>query len=398
MKNSMSRSRAATRKKWAIYTYIAGDNNLSNEGLIDITEMEDAGSSIDTHVAVQIDTAGVHDGSIRYEISEPDFEGHSHRIEIQRLPEQNTGEPKHLAKFATWAGSRYPASKKLLVVWNHGAGFMHEPTRDIGYDDSSDGDALTMGELRWALTKAGFGAPPKGKISILGFDACLMNMLEVAYEFIGVADMVVGSQQTEPGEGWPYHDVIRGLTGDSRAVARNIVAKYIAHYRAAGTRGVTQSAVELRKLAPLGTAVNRLGKELRQRLPGAKSAILQARLNTQGYEEPTYVDRGPDRKAEGEDARRDHGGGLRRGHSCREERRLRRRLLWNLREPLSRTVDLVSRDQLGLRREARRVRRAALLGQVQGVAPFPGCDAGGLRGSHVRSVVFTTVTTETHGA
>lgn len=93
-----------------------------------------------------------------------------------------------------WAAARYPARHRLLVVWNHGAGFMHEPTRDIGYDDSSKGDALTMAELRWALEKAGFGKSPQGRLALLGFDACLMNMVEVAYEFIGLADFVVGSQ------------------------------------------------------------------------------------------------------------------------------------------------------------------------------------------------------------
>jgi hypothetical protein len=62
------------KKNWGIYTYIAGDNNLSDAGLIDIREMERAGASKDVHVAVQIDTAGEHDGSVRYEITEPDFQ------------------------------------------------------------------------------------------------------------------------------------------------------------------------------------------------------------------------------------------------------------------------------------------------------------------------------------
>jgi len=126
--------KANVKKNWAIYTYIAGDNDLSDDGLVDIREMERAGSSKDVHIAVQIDTAGEHDGSVRYEISEPDFNGRSHRTVIERLPEENTGEPKYLAAFAKWAASRYPAEKKLLVVWNHGAGFMHTPTKDIAYD------------------------------------------------------------------------------------------------------------------------------------------------------------------------------------------------------------------------------------------------------------------------
>lgn len=279
-------------KSWAMYTYIAGDNNLSNAGLEDICEMEDAGSSADTHVAVQIDTEGELNGSIRYEISEPDFEGRSHRTVITRLPEQNTGNPKYLAEFARWAVHRYPAENQLLVVWNHGAGFMHTPTRDIGYDDSSRGDALTMGELRWALEKAGFGAGDAGKLAILGFDACLMNMLEVAYEFVGLTDLIVGSQQTEPGDGWPYDKVIEGMKGAPKRadVAAHIVKTYIADYKESGTSGVTQSALDLAKLDPVGKAVDELGLHLLRTIADNKGAILEARVKTQGYAEPTYVD------------------------------------------------------------------------------------------------------------
>lgn len=193
-------------KAWGVYAYIAGDNNLSDNGLVDIREMCEGGASKDLHVSVQIDTVGDQDGSVRYEITEPDFEGRCHRTVIQRLPEQDTGDPRNLASYLAWASQRYPARRRLFVVWNHGAGFMHEPTKDIGYDDSSGGDALTMAELRWALEKAGYGG--KERLAILGFDACLMSMLEVAYEFAGVADFIVGSQQTEPGDGWPYRQVV----------------------------------------------------------------------------------------------------------------------------------------------------------------------------------------------
>lgn len=279
-------------RQWAMYTYIAGDNNLSSAGLSDIREMESAGASKNVHVAVQIDTVGEHEGSVRYEISLPDFAGKSHRTVIQRLPEQNTGKPKYLAEFARWAAERYPARHRLLVVWNHGAGFMHEPTRDIGYDDSSKGDALTMGELRWALEKAGFGKGPQGRVAVLGFDACLMNMIEVAYEFIGLADLVVGSQQTEPGDGWPYGEVVAALQGrpDPKAAAKRVVQVYDRSYRNTGQFNVTQSAIELARLPAAGRALDRLGRALHALLPARRNAVVEARVRTQGYEEPTYVD------------------------------------------------------------------------------------------------------------
>jgi hypothetical protein len=52
------------------------------------------------HAAVQIDTYGEHDGSIRYEISERDWQGEAHRgVVIQRLKESDSGNPRVLRNF-----------------------------------------------------------------------------------------------------------------------------------------------------------------------------------------------------------------------------------------------------------------------------------------------------------
>lgn len=55
----------------------------------DIEEMCREGVSRAVHVGVQIDTAGEHEGSVRYEVSEPDWTGKAHRIAIERLPESD---------------------------------------------------------------------------------------------------------------------------------------------------------------------------------------------------------------------------------------------------------------------------------------------------------------------
>lgn len=71
--------------------------------------MCEVGSSERTHAAVQIDTKGEHDGSGRYEISEPDWSGKAHRIETERLPESNSGAPKTVRGFLKWGFGRNPA-------------------------------------------------------------------------------------------------------------------------------------------------------------------------------------------------------------------------------------------------------------------------------------------------
>lgn len=190
--------RRPPKRSWSLLVYIAGDNDLSDFGLEDIREMCETGASASTHVAVEIDTEGDYTGSIRYEIGEPDWSGHSYRRVIERLPEKDSGHPETLRDFLRWGIGRCSAEKRLVVVWNHGAGF-RMPARDIAYDDY--GTSLDMVDIESAFRQA--GVTKGNKFSILGFDACLMNMLEIAHHLKDQVEFLVGSQEIEPGEGWP---------------------------------------------------------------------------------------------------------------------------------------------------------------------------------------------------
>ena len=207
-------------KPWCLNIYIAGDNDLSDAGLEDVEELCQVGATENTHVGVEIDTYGEHTGSIRYEITEKDWTGRAHRTVIERLPERDSGDPVTLREFLRWGSKRYPCDKRLVVMWSHGAGF-RAPKRDVAYDDY--GSSLAMPEIRFSLSQAGFG--PNNQIAILGFDACLMSMLEVVNEFCGYVEYVVGSQELEPGDGWPYDQVLGRANSDPEPedLAKSIV-------------------------------------------------------------------------------------------------------------------------------------------------------------------------------
>ena len=110
--NERRRSRQGPpRKPWSLLVYIAGDNNLSDYGLEDIQEMCEVGASSRSHVAVEIDTEGDFTGSIRYEIEEPDWSGYARRRVIERLPEQDSGDPETLRNFLRWGIGRCDAGQ-----------------------------------------------------------------------------------------------------------------------------------------------------------------------------------------------------------------------------------------------------------------------------------------------
>ena len=286
------RSKSLPRKTWSFLAYIAGDNNLSDAGLVDIQEMADAGASPQVHCGVQMDTKGEHDGSIRYEITEPDSTGTAHRTVIERLPESDSGAPETLLRFLKWGFKRYPADHRLVVVWNHGSGFRtyrRERVKDIAFDDY--GSSLDIPELERALKRA--GATPQHRVTILGLDACLMNMVEIVHHLRSRVEIVVGSEQTEPNDGWPYDKVLGDMKhgGTPKVIARKIVERYVKSYRAAGDEDVTQSAVVTEATDDIVMALGELGHALAQGAAGWHAPLRGVRTRVQSYEDyPDYVD------------------------------------------------------------------------------------------------------------
>ncbi len=279
--------RRPQKRRWTLLAYIAADNNLSDAGLKDIREMCKEGSAPHVHVGVEIDTYGAYTGSIRYEITEPDWTGRAHRIVIQRLPEKDSGDPLPLTDFLRWGLKRYPAQNRLVVVWNHGAGF-RAPRRDIGYDDF--GSSLNMPEIEKAFSRSGINA--KNRLQIVGFDACLMNMLEVVHHFHNQVEIVVGSQQTEPGDGWPYDHVLKRVKSarTGKELAHGIVGEYMADYRRMGVANVTQSAVLTAGTQAVVRAVSNLGGALLRDISGIRDDIRAIRVRTQSFHMADYVD------------------------------------------------------------------------------------------------------------
>ena len=160
-------------------------------------------------------------------------------------------------------------------------------TRAIAFDDQAQ-DFLDNIELKRVLLS--IKKMLKRKIDILGMDACLMSMLEVAYQIKGAAAYQVGSEETEPGEGWPYDRILKTLAAkpsmSPSELAANVVNQYLASY--GNDEDVTQSALNLSTLDPLAQAVDRLATILKGALgnSAAQTGIMTARTQVQEYSRP----------------------------------------------------------------------------------------------------------------
>ena len=316
MSRVQSRRLSEDRKKWCMTVYIAGDNNLSEDGVKDIKEMEQTGAGQETFCIVEFDSQGPQpdgfNGTIRYEITQKDPRtGKGHRKVIDRFEDRDSGDKKTLVKSLKWATEDYSAENYLVVIWNHGSGFRdrrrvlsrtdlrrspraragtlfnhsppsqeYEGSRNIATDDTT-GNNLDMIELSDALEEAGFSDSSK-KIGVLGFDACLMNMLEVAYEMSKHAKLLVGSEELEPGLGWPYTLDLKSLNSigvDSVKLAKDLVKNYHQFYSRSPYNTdqywpVTQSALDLDQISELAASVNEFGDTINSYLTSDYDNVL----------------------------------------------------------------------------------------------------------------------------
>jgi len=331
-------------KPWTVLVYLAGDNNLDSAGVADLNEMKQVGSTNALNVVAQFDRAGTSPATTRYYLR------HGTNLPsdaVRSLGETNMGDPAVLLGFLEWGIANYPAGHYLVVLWNHGNGWddanVYRAARDLGFQVTRRGAVLqeTEGPARGkvqtnqvravsdrfgrslfrstvqaAVKERGIAYDDQAKdfldnqevqsvfttvrnklrtpVDILGMDACLMNMVEVAYQLRDSVAFVAGSEETEPGAGWPYHTILGPMAANPamspRDVSALIVTKYLASYGASSN--VTQSALDQARLPDVRAAVEGLGQRLRAGLGTSltRLAILDARRHVQSYYRPDYVD------------------------------------------------------------------------------------------------------------
>ncbi len=184
-------------------------------------------------------TEGIKDGSYgRYIIHDGKLE------KVMDLPANTCmSTPEAFESFLAWAKDAYPADRRMLVLWDHGSGF----GMGYGYDNLNKRDAenplLLVSEIVQAIDTAGL------TFDVIGFDACLMQNIEVATAFEPYADYFLGSEESEGGPGWFYTSGFGQLAQNpgmsSEDFGREMVACYDAYNRASHSDGAPQPAMTL---------------------------------------------------------------------------------------------------------------------------------------------------------
>jgi hypothetical protein len=261
----------------------------------DLESLRKGSYNSDITIIVQLDRCEFVDveETIRYHIKDGEL------TEIKRLGETNTGNPALLKSFIEESANAYPSDKLMVVVWSHGSGVddadIYDRKRElyfvpkeeieeiaVAFDDSAQ-DFLDNIELQKALDV-------DIKIDVLGFDACLMGMFEVAYQLRNQSDVFVGSQYLEPPTGWDYPRILEDLSLEKSAYTMGEeLVQFYADYYERDSYDVTQSAYKMEKLEEVAKDLDAFAKALRNSV-ASKKDLKYTFLSSQMFGESDYID------------------------------------------------------------------------------------------------------------
>ncbi len=326
---------ALPQKEWTFAVYIAADNDLNYFSGRNLDDMAQVGSNANLNIVAHLDRPGAYEKTKRL------------YVEKNRLVQVNANDPYSFQKldsgnastlidFCEWTIKNYPAKHYALILWNHGSGIldnvggrtvnpselfifnpqtnMLELDRSVSYLDfvqkkyaeqravcfsDTFKTFLSNQKLAYALKTVQQNALHGKKFDIIGYDACLMAMTEVADLIQPYANVGVFSQELELGSGWKYDEVLKPFltrTMEPEEFAAHIVQVYSTYYQTR-TADYTLSAVSLGDLPTLTSAIDTVSSILLQLVYGQQHASVtnaikaskSKRLCTH-FSEPSYLD------------------------------------------------------------------------------------------------------------
>ena len=301
---SEAQARSGSVKKWTFMVYMCADNDLDARGPEDIAELELAGSSENSNILVQLDRAN--GPARRYYItkrapeSPVDDWGVTSKMEAD-LGELDMGDHRQLVDFFRWSAKNHPAEKYALVIWNHGSGWKpaaraagatNPETRAIAFDFDSKNSISTpaLGEAMRAMS----GIISK-KVDILVMDACLMQMIEVAWEVSDDVNYICASEDIEPDSGMPYRpvcDIINKYPKVSARALSIITAGAFAEKFTKTSTPHTYSVVDCARLGELKTALDGLCAYAITEKERLRDAVKKSAAASQRFTYRDYADLG----------------------------------------------------------------------------------------------------------
>jgi Clostripain family len=299
---------AAQTPNWTVLVYMVADTGDSfyQDAMKDITEMMKAGFDDQVRVVVHAKAPSPWQtrcwkvtGAIKVE------EGDA-GDEIGVATEINS----YSLDFVQKSVDKYESENYLLILWGHGEGIdwkeqvlANSPSgsKIIGsgkrFAPGSQG-AIEVGEIGKSLAELRLEKVPKERV-VVGFDACLMGMVEVFYEIHPYVGWAVAADDEIPDTGWPYTNILKLLGShpdiQPKALAENIVRICAESYSDPDQNPeskVSFAACDLSESTAVFDAMKNLTNELSACIKERSvwDAVKNARDSAEDLREKAYVD------------------------------------------------------------------------------------------------------------
>lgn len=251
---------------------------------------------------------------------------------------------RDLVSTMEWAVNKAPAENYALILWNHGTGVYDpewgspqpyyfkrpfgpmpgqqlretqnlEQTGDVNkpykltrattnlldtergilFDDELQ-TYLNNTQMRNAFLTIKNKVLKGKKLGLVGMDACLMGMVEVAYQIRDCANYFVSSQEFEFARGWSYGRLFQELNNkevSSELFGKKIVTTFDDYYKTK-TNFYTQSAVNMSYIELIKDNIDEIAKDImackEQDPTRVKKLITRARNYCLQFSTPDYID------------------------------------------------------------------------------------------------------------
>ncbi len=202
---------------YTILVYMRGSDLESENSLATLNIEEMCSLNLNSNINLILETGGAKKWDEKYSISSTEIG--RYKVENKQLTKieskenANMGDANTLIDFVSWGISQYPADKTALVFWNHG-GAMYGVCSDENYND-----ALLNSEVYSALECS----LNNQKLEWIGYDACLMQVQDIAEYNSKFANYMVASQETEPGQGWDWDVWLNALNSNTDILTSDLL-------------------------------------------------------------------------------------------------------------------------------------------------------------------------------
>jgi hypothetical protein len=223
-----SPAKPTVAKDWTIMVFMNGKSNIEPFALNDINRFETVGSSEKINIVAELGRAkgldndttadGDWDGVRRYLIvKDADKERIASPV-LSDLGKIDMGDYKQVVSFMKWAKTAYPAKRYMLIIWDHGWGWI-DPKKPgenlVGGNKSISHDFLSNNYIK--TTELGKIFKEAGRVDLYASMACFMQMAEVAYELKDGADVIVGSEEVIQLPSLNFEDLFTLILGNPGA-------------------------------------------------------------------------------------------------------------------------------------------------------------------------------------